>query len=100
MTEKLLKTTIKKPRVFSDEEIRLKSERWKTNNPNDDPIARAKKIDKQSKVYEITDPDGSVIVVKNLNQFCKDNGLSQGNMTAVAQGKFKQANGWKCKFKD
>ena len=40
--------------------------------------------------YLITTPNNKKIITNNLRQFAKKNGLDQGNLTKVAQGKLKQ----------
>lgn len=44
----------------------------------------------------LTTPEGKQINIVNLRQFCKENGLNQGNMVKVSQGIIKQNKGWKC----
>jgi len=51
-----------------------------------------------TKVYEVTDPSGNVFVEIGLVPFCRKYDLSPGNMSAVANGKFKHSKGWKCKI--
>lgn len=43
--------------------------------------------DINSKVYEITKPDGSTEVIKNLKKYCVENKLNQGSMSTVVNGK-------------
>lgn len=54
-------------------------------------------VDKNSCYWEITDPEGSVCVIKNLAKFCRENSLDHGCMYKVAQGKRNQHKDWKCK---
>ena len=49
----------------------------------------------QAKNYKLIDPEGQVVEVYNLNQFCKVNGLNQGNMNEVCLGHRNQHKGWK-----
>ncbi len=42
-------------------------------------------------------PDNITKVISNLNKFCKKNNLNQGNMTMVADGKYDNHKGYKCK---
>jgi hypothetical protein len=60
------------------------------------PEILAKIADTLSKNYIVIDPDGNEIAVRNLNQFCKDNGLSQCHMSEVANGKARHHKGWRC----
>jgi hypothetical protein len=48
----------------------------------------------RSKSYIITDPLGEVFRIVNLSKFCRENGLSQGNMCHVASGKKKSCKGY------
>ena len=50
-----------------------------------------------SKQWSIITPCGVIINITNLNKFCKDNNLDQGNMVKVSQGKLKQHKGYGCK---
>jgi hypothetical protein len=60
-----------------------------------------KKIaDKLSFTWQITYPNGEIKIIKNLNQFCKDNNLNQGNMCLVSQGKKKHHKGFFIKISD
>lgn len=43
-----------------------------------------------AKSYSLTDPSGKTFIITNLRQFCRENGLDQGNMCA---GRTKD---WKC----
>nr|DAP74221.1 MAG TPA: homing endonuclease [Caudoviricetes sp.] len=49
----------------------------------------------QAKTYELLTPDGEHITVTNLRKFCRDNGLSQGNMNKVLSGKYSQHKGYR-----
>lgn len=40
--------------------------------------------------YKITKPDGTVEIIKNLNQYCKKNGLNHSSVYQVALGRIKQ----------
>lgn len=48
------------------------------------------------KSWLVTDPTGNAFIIKNMNEFCKNNGLSAGHMTMISQGKRKQHKGWTC----
>ena len=70
-------------------------------------VNRGKKLSKewienrtlgQSKSYQITYPNGDVLVVKNLKQFCEKNGLFQSNMYKVAKGLQEHHRGLKCRM--
>ena len=48
------------------------------------------------KTYKVTSPDGSEIKIQNLSAFCREQNLSCGHMSEVANGKRKSCRGWKC----
>ena len=52
----------------------------------------------QMKRYEITKPTGEVLIVRGLNQFCKDEGISTSNLCAVAKGRLRQHKGYIAKI--
>ena len=54
--------------------------------------------EKNSKLWIITDLAGVRHEVKNLTAFCRENGLSQGKMVLVAQGKRNHHKGWVCSY--
>lgn len=60
------------------------------------PNFKTTQISRQSKLWQITLPDGSVQVITNLNQYCKDNQLDQGHMTMVANGKRRHHKSYGC----
>ena len=45
----------------------------------------------------VTYPNGNRVVIRNLKKFCRENGLSQGNMAKVNVGKCNNHKGYKCK---
>jgi len=53
-------------------------------------------INNKSKEWVITKPNGEVEIIKNLNKYCRENNLNQGNMTAVSKGKLKHCKRYKC----
>lgn len=48
--------------------------------------------------YELVSPIGEVFTGENLKEFCKLNGLDQGHMSKVCNGKLKQHKGWTGKY--
>ena len=60
-----------------------------------------KVAEKLSREYIITDPQGNTHHIKNLNKFCRENNLDQGNMTRVSNGKkgYNQHKGYLCTIK-
>lgn len=57
-----------------------------------------KRVDKNSKIWHLTDPTGNKITVKNLNEFCRQNGLDQRNMTRMYNGLQKTSKGYTRNF--
>jgi len=55
--------------------------------------------EKLSKYHIITDPKGNTFEVKNLRKWAHENGLDQGNLTKVAQGKLRQHKGYTVRYK-
>jgi hypothetical protein len=71
--------------VYDAEKLRLSRIGFKQ------PESQKQKVsDFFSKQWSITTPTGETLIINNLNQFCKENNLDQGNMS---RGKHK---GWKC----
>lgn len=54
-----------------------------------------KTADGKSKLWYLISPDGNCVDVKNLKNFCRENGLNQGNMMHMYQGKYNHCKGWK-----
>lgn len=50
-----------------------------------------------SQKFLITCPDGREMEIINLRRWCMENGLDQGNMTKVSQGKSKHHKNYKCR---
>ena len=71
-----------------------------------DKISKAKKgkewVESQWKTrtstYEVTKPNGEVVVVQGLNKFCKEEGISAPNLCAVAKGRLKQHKGYRARL--
>ena len=51
-------------------------------------------IEAQAKHYEFKSPSGYVVSIYNLSEFCRVNGLSQGNMSMVHSGIRGSHKGW------
>lgn len=68
------------------------------NKPNEAAMQKSisSLIARRSKKYIVTDPSGKTSEIINLNEFCKENGLTQSAMCNLAAGKGKQHKGWKC----
>jgi hypothetical protein len=78
------------------------------SNPIDETILeqrRQERIEKElnkpsytsAKVWEVTEPDGTVMIVENLTELCRLNNLGLDSMCSVADGKQLHHKGWKCK---
>jgi hypothetical protein len=52
----------------------------------------------QMKTYEITTPNGEVLIVKGLNEFCKQKNINASNLCAVAKGRLKHHKGYLAKL--
>lgn len=48
----------------------------------------------QAKRFKFKSPSGEVFDVFNISKFCRDNGLSRGNMTSISLGARKSHKGW------
>jgi hypothetical protein len=57
----------------------------------------AKVAESLAKTWELRTPDGKVIVIRNLTQFCRDHNLSVGCLSAVARGDRRSHKGWTCR---
>lgn len=62
--------------------------------------AREKQALTRSLTYVVTSPSGQVEIVRNLSAFCREYGLSQTHMSAVANGKRRHHKGWLCSHRD
>jgi uncharacterized protein (DUF427 family) len=74
---KVSEKTKGKPRPWAEETFREQKEK----------IRNGEAINPSTKVWEITLPSGEVIIVENLAYFCKENGLSQGNLSRYGKTK-------------
>ena len=70
--------------VYDVEKLRLSRIGFKQPQSQKDTLSR-----KLSKTWEITNPSGEKIIIKNLRKFAIENGLDQGNLS---RGSYK---GWK-----
>jgi hypothetical protein len=87
-----------KPWNATPEEKEKRRQKWKTNNPNNDPVLRAKGDANRAKTYIITHVDGTEESVTNMAAYCRDNNLSAGNMTWVAKGRLPHYKGMRVRF--
>jgi hypothetical protein len=54
-------------------------------------------VDAITKNWELINAAGEVFIIRNLEQFCRENQLDAATMSKVARGKRKSHKGWKCK---
>jgi hypothetical protein len=59
---------------------------------------KTKDLSKQMKTYEITKPNGEVLIIKGLNKFCEDEGINASNLCAVVKGRLKHHKGYVAKI--
>lgn len=52
-------------------------------------------IEARAKTHESTSPDGDIVSIYNLNEFCRCNGLDSSTMAKVKSSKIKSHKGWK-----
>ena len=50
--------------------------------------------------YELKNKDGTILIIKNLSKFCKENNLSQSYFTRILKGERKTYKGWIIKILD
>jgi hypothetical protein len=77
--------------IYDAEKLRLSRIGFKQPDSQKKTVA-----EKLSAEWLITEPNGKSYKIKNLQKFCKENGLDQGNMVKVSKGIIKQNKGWKC----
>lgn len=53
--------------------------------------------DKLSDTWEVVTPNGTVLIIKNMRQFCIENKLNGSAMSALARGKRGTHKGYKCR---
>ena len=49
-----------------------------------------------SKTWLVISPENEEFIISNLNRFCKEHNLNQGNMGKIADGTRKHHKGWRC----
>ena len=95
-----------KPSILPPEHYQKQAEKFRgipRSQEVRDKISKAKKgksvaQPNQMKTYEVTKPNGEVLIIKGLNEFCKNEGISASNMCNVAKGKIKQHKGYVAKL--
>ena len=58
-------------------------------------ITKNKISEKNSRIYKLQNPQGDIITIKNLKEFCKKNSLNNSLMVAVSKGRRKTHKGWR-----
>lgn len=76
---------------YDAEKLRLSRIGFKQPNSQKEKVA-----EKLSAEWLITNPKGETVKIKNLQKFCRENNLDQGNMIKVSKGRIKQNKGWTC----
>lgn len=61
------------------------------------PMSEERKL-KNTRKFDITDPEGTHYTINNLHLFCKQHSLHNGSMTRVAKGELRQYKGWLCRY--
>lgn len=51
--------------------------------------------EKYAKTYSFLNPDGDLVIIHNLKNFCRHNGLSAAHMRSVNVGRLKSHKGWR-----
>jgi len=70
---------------------RAKGKHWTLSDEAKKNIGNAK-----SKTWLITYPNGKIETIKNMREFCRNNGLDQGALINVSRGKNKHHKGYIC----
>jgi hypothetical protein len=78
------KITVAKTGVLKRGAAKQWETRWETGIDN-------------TKLWEITSPDGITSVIRNMAKFCREHGLCNSAMTGVSKGACSQHKGWRCK---
>lgn len=90
--------------------LRQKGRRWTADDPRREQIRKRQQgrplpqsantaaAATNTRTWRVVDPDGAVLVVRNLRVLCAERGLSCSKLYAVARGEVsrKQYKGWTC----
>lgn len=82
----------------SPETCAKKSARLKGRAPSAATMAAS--IARAAKVYVVTFPDGHEELIKNLNAFCREHGLTEPCMRDVVAGRSQQHRGYKARWSE
>lgn len=75
-----------------------KSRRGKKKGPHSDATKQKISKSKARYEYEIIDPNGNIYTTRSLNMFCKEHGLRQSHMSAIARGEASSHKGWRVRI--
>lgn len=84
------------PWIDSELHVRTNEKRIKQGTHNFLLNNRSNIDEKRCATWQITFPDGKVVVIKNLKKFCKEYNLNQGAMNQVGLGKKEHHKMFKC----
>jgi len=104
--EKNSKNRKGKPSILPPEHYQRQAEKFRDIPRSQEvrnKISKAKKgksvpQPNQMKTYEITKPNGEVLIIKGLNKFCEDEGINASNLCAVVKGRLKHHKGYVAKI--
>lgn len=83
----------KKDSVETKNKKSASRKKWKHSQETIDKYSNA-----QAKEYTFIDPNGNVIVIKNLNKYCREHNLASSNMRKVYSGKVNHCKGYRRAF--
>lgn len=95
-----------KPSILPQEHYQRQAEKFRgipRSQEVKDKISKAKKgkfvpQPNQMKTYEVIKPNGEILIVKGLNEFCKNEGINASNLCAVSKGRLKHHKGYIAKL--
>lgn len=95
-----------KPSILPPEHYQRQAEKFRgipRSQEVKDKISKAKKgkfvpQPNQMKIYEVIKPNGEVLIVKGLNEFCKNEGINASNLCSVSKGRLKHHKGYIAKL--
>lgn len=61
---------------------------------------KQKAAEANQRKWIVIDPNGTEYRITNLRKFCRENDLSNSNLSSVSTGKLNHYKGWKCKGED
>lgn len=85
-------------KTVTSEQRRKISQKLTGRKPTKEHIQN--QINAQSKRFKVYSPDGTEQIIKNLEEFCRQQELNSAHMRQVASGNRKQHKGWRCERLD